>query len=193
MKPAIQNISVGPEVCPSAHGWANKLGRLVWGFVWATLFRPTPRWFCGWRRMLLRVFGARIGHGAKVMPSARVWAPWNLTMGEYACLSHGVDCYCVAPIEIGAHATVSQYSFLCAATHDETDPHMALVARPIRIGDQAWVAADVFVGPGVTIGAGTVVGARSSVFRDLPPWKVCHGTPARPVRDRVVRSMTPSP
>jgi len=137
---------------------------------------------------LLRMFGASIGKGAKVMPSVKVWAPWNLRMDEYSCLSHYVDCYCVDRISIGAHATVSQYSFLCTATHDTADPHMGLVTGPITIKDQAWICADVFVGPGVTVGEGAVVGARSSVFRDLPAWKVCRGTPARPVRDRTLES-----
>jgi len=107
-------------------------------------------------------------------------------MGDHSCLSHYVDCYCVDRVRIGAHATVSQYSYLCTATHDESDPHMRLLTAPITIEDQAWVCADVFVGPGVTIGQGAVVGARSSVFRDLPAWKVCYGTPAHDVRDRIV-------
>jgi putative colanic acid biosynthesis acetyltransferase WcaF len=52
--------------------------------------------------------------------------------------------------------------------------------------DDVWIAADVFVGPGVRVGAGSVVGARSAVFGNLPAWKVCVGTPAHPVRDRVL-------
>ncbi|MCK4373896.1 MAG: putative colanic acid biosynthesis acetyltransferase [Candidatus Brocadiae bacterium] len=143
-----------------------------------------------WRRFLLRLFGARIDRGARIHPSCRIWAPWNLEMGEYSCLSHYVDCYCVDNVRIGAHATVSQYCFLCTATHDESDPHMRLTTAPITIEDQAWVCADVFVGPGVTIGQGAVVGARSSVFDDLPPWKVCYGTPARPMRDRTMARLS---
>jgi putative colanic acid biosynthesis acetyltransferase WcaF len=108
-------------------------------------------------------------------------------MGDYSCLSHDVDCYCVDRITIGAHATVSQYSYLCTATHDPSDPGMKLVTAPIVIEDQAWVCADVFVSPGVTVGQGTVVGARSSVFKDLPAWKICWGTPAKPVRDRIIK------
>jgi putative colanic acid biosynthesis acetyltransferase WcaF len=108
-------------------------------------------------------------------------------MGEYACLSEFVDCYSVAPIRIGAHATVSQYTFLCTAGHDVSDPHMRLTTGTIVVEDQAWVAADVYVGPGVRIGQGCVVGARSSVFKDLPAWKICVGSPARPIRDRVLR------
>jgi putative colanic acid biosynthesis acetyltransferase WcaF len=62
---------------------------------------------------------------------------------------------------------------------------------PITIGSGVWVAADVFVGPGVTIGDDTVVGARSSVLTDLPAWKICVGTPAKPVRDRIIQGETP--
>jgi putative colanic acid biosynthesis acetyltransferase WcaF len=172
---------------PSPHGVGNRVARAAWGVVWAVLFRPTPKVCHGWRRLLLRAFGAKLGRGAVVHPTVRVWAPWNLEMGEYACLAPRVDCYSVARVRVGAHATVSQYSYLCTATHDIEDPGMRLVTAPIEIGDGAWVCADVFVGPGVTIGEGTVVGARSSVFEDLPSWTVCVGTPARAVRERVAR------
>ena len=170
--------------CPSSHSFNNKLGRCLWGLVSLLLFRPSPRVFHGWRRFLLRRFGAKVGKGARIQPSCKIWAPWNLEVGDYGCLSHQVDCYCVDRVKIGAHATVSQYSYLCTATHDDSDPHMQLVTAPIVVGDQAWVCADVFVGPGVSIGEGAVVGARSGVFDDIPEWKVCVGTPARPLRDR---------
>ena len=187
-RPVSQAIRVSRKDCPSPHSSANKLGRVLWAVVWCLLFRPSPKIMLGWRRMLLRLFGARIGKGAKIMPSAKIWAPWNLTMGDEACLSHDVDCYCAAPVTIGAHATVSQYSFLCTATHDVEDPHMRLVTAPIVVGDGAWVAADVFVAPGITIGEGAVVGVRSNVFKDLDPWKIYAGTPARFIRDRVIKS-----
>lgn len=171
----------------SPHGLGNRAGRVLWGLVRVLLFRPSPRPFHRWRALLLRLFGARVSMRARVYPRCRVWAPWNLAMDDYATLGDDVDCYCVATITLGAHAVVSQYSYLCAATHDFEHPRRPLVARPITIGPQCWLAADVFVGPGVTIGEGTVVGARSSVFEDLPPWQICHGTPARPVRARVLK------
>ena len=162
----------------------NKFTRAVWNVVWLVLYRPSPSPFHGWRRFLLRCFGARVGAGAHPYPSARVWAPWNLVMGAHSCLSHQVDCYCVDKIELGTHATVSQYSFLCTATHDYTRPGMPLMTAPIHIGAHAWVTADVFVGPGVTIGEGAVVGARSTVLRDVEPWKVVAGNPPRVVGQR---------
>jgi putative colanic acid biosynthesis acetyltransferase WcaF len=171
----------------SAHGPGNQLGRALWGVVQATLFRLSPRPLHGWRRMLLRLFGARLGPGARVYPRARIWAPWNLTMAAGSTIGDDVEVYCVAPIAIGAGTTVSQFSNLCAATHDFEDPAFALVPRAIRIGSNCWIAADVFVGPGVTIGDGAVVGARSGVFGDLPPWVVAAGTPARPIRPRTMK------
>lgn len=186
-----QAVRVGLNECPSQHSTLNKIGRVLWGVVWCMLFRPSPKPMLGWRRFLLRLFGASVGKGVKVMPSARVWAPWNLVMGEQACLSHHVDCYCVAPVTIEAHATVSQYSFLCTATHDPEDPHMRLLTAAIVVGQGAWVCADVFVAPGVTIGPGAVIGARSSVFKDMPAWQVCMGCPCEPSRPRVLRGAEP--
>ncbi|ACF42875.1 LbetaH domain-containing protein [Pelodictyon phaeoclathratiforme] len=162
----------------------NKLARILWQIVWRFFYRPTPRLFHSWRSFLLRIFGAKIGKSVHPYPSARIWAPWNLEMGDHSCLSENVDCYCVDKICIGAHSTVSQYSFLCSASHDYTLDAMPLVTAPITIGERVWITADVFVGPGVTIGDGAVVTARSSVFRDLPPWMVACGNPAVPVKKR---------
>jgi putative colanic acid biosynthesis acetyltransferase WcaF len=162
----------------------NRVARAVWHMVWLVLYRPTPRLFHAWRCLLLRLFGAKLGNQVHPYPTARIWAPWNLEMGDHACLSEGVDCYCVAKIQIGAYSTISQYSFLCTASHDHSKAAMPLVAAPITIGERVWITADVFVGPGVTIGDGAVVTARSSVFSDLPAWIVARGNPAVPVKSR---------
>lgn len=113
-------------------------------------------------------------------------------MEEYGCIGFDVDCYCVAPISIGAHAMVSQYSFLCTASHDIESPHLSLIASPISIGREAWVCADVFVGPGVSVGEGAVLAARSSVFKDVAPWTVVGGTPASFLKRRSLRAGSPA-
>lgn len=167
---------------PVAISTVSRLRRVAWGVVYALLYRSSPRPLHGWRRMLLRLFGATIGAGAHPYPRARVWAPWNLTMGPGAALADDTDCYSVARITIGAAATVSQYSYLCSASHDIDAPGRPLVAAPIVIGDAAWVAADCFIGPGVTIGTGAVVAARSTVLRDVGPGEVVAGSPPRLIR-----------
>lgn len=168
------------------HSCRNKLGRAIWTLVYWLLFRPTPRSGQGWRIGLLRLFGARIGKSCAVLPSCRIWAPWNLAMEDHACLSFDVDCYNVAPIAIGAHTTISQYVYLCTASHDIRTVNMELTTAPITIGAQAWVAARAFVGPGVRIGEGAVVGACAVVVRNVADWTVVAGNPARQIGTRQI-------
>lgn len=151
----------------------------LWWFVQATLFAWSPQVLYGWRRWLLRRFGARIGAGVIVRPSVKVTYPWKLTIGDHAWIGDDVVLYTLGEIEIGAHAVVSQKSYLCTGTHNSSMPTFDISAHPIRIGEQAWLATDVFVAPGVEIGVGTVVGARSSVFKSLPEGVIAMGTPAR--------------
>ena len=166
----------------------HQLKRLLWGVCWALLARWLPRSLgCAWKRFLLRCFGAKLSPTAVVYSSTRIYAPWNLEMGEYSCLADEVDCYNVDRVTIGANTTVSQKTYLCTASHDITRPDLPLVTAPIVIADQAWVAADAFIGMGVTIGQGAVVGARAAVFKDVPPWTVVGGNPARTLKQREIR------
>lgn len=171
----------------------TNLGRLLWALAWRLLFRPSPRPLHAWRNMLLRLFGAKLHPTARVYSTTRIWAPWNLEMHEHSCIGDNCDIYCVDRITIGPRSTVSQYSYLCTASHDFEDPAHPLTTAPITLGANVWVAVDVFVGPGVTIADGTVVGARSSVFKSLPAWVLAVGTPARPVRPRVFRDSKNQP
>jgi putative colanic acid biosynthesis acetyltransferase WcaF len=167
--------------------WKNRIARALWGIVRSILYRPSPTLAFAWRRMLLRLFGAQIGERAHPYPSCKIWAPWNLSMGEHSCLAQDVDCYCVAPVRIGAFAVVSQYAFLCTATHDFRDAAFPLQTKPITLESGSWVAAGAFIGPGVTVGEGAVVGARSVVVRNVPPYTVVAGNPARAIGVRTVR------
>ncbi len=168
--------------CHSQNSMINKAGRAMWQVVWLVAYRPSPRPFHAWRRWLLRLFGAKVERGAHPYPSARIWAPWNLTMGEGSCIGDYVDCYSVDRVTLESYATISQYTFLCTASHDYTVSEKPVFTAPIRIGRRAWVAADVFIGPGVTIGQGAVVGARASVFRNVDSWTVVGGNPARIIK-----------
>lgn len=182
--PSSLSLDVSKDKCPSPHSLGNKLARVAWAVVWGTLFRWSPRILFGWRRFLLRTFGATIGKNARISPSVKVWAPWNLTVGDEAAIAHDVDCYCVDRLRIGHHATVSQYAFLCTASHDIRDPHMKLISAPIEVADQAWVCAGVFVGMGLTIGQGAVTGAMSVVTKSVEPWTIVAGNPAKLIGTR---------
>jgi putative colanic acid biosynthesis acetyltransferase WcaF len=161
---------------------------LLWQIVQATLFAWSPQPFYGWRRLLLRAFGARIGRKVIVRPTARVTYPWKLEIGDWAWIGDHAELYCLGPMRIGANAVVSQRSFLCGGAHDHLQRDFPIFAKPIEIGESAWLASDVFVAPGVTIGAGAVVGARSTVLADLPAGMICWGSPAKPIKPRRPRA-----
>ena len=158
----------------------------LWWLVQASLFKGSPQFAYGFRRWLLRLFGAQVGQGVVIRPSATITYPWKVSIGDHAWVGDNVVLYSLGEIEIGAHAVVSQSSYLCAADHDYTDPTFPIRSRKITIGLEAWVAADVFVAPGVTIGQAAVIGARSSVFADMPAGMVCFGYPCKPVKQRVM-------
>lgn len=170
------------------HSLKSKIARAFWNVVWVLLFRTTPRGnlFRWWRIALLRLFGAKVSWSSNVLPSCRIWQPWKLTMGNYACLSESVDCYSVDEIVIGNQATISQGVKLCTASHDITSRIMELKYAPIVIGDDAWVAGWSLVLPGVKIGEGAVVAAGAVVTKDVEPWSVVGGNPAKFIKKRVI-------
>lgn len=165
----------------------DRVYRGLWCLFYALFFRPTPTvFFHPWRCMLLRLFGAKIGRHCRISPSARIWAPWNLTCGDYVCFAEGVDCYCVTSITIGSKVTISQRTFLCTASHDISSLSRPLVVRPISIGDHVWICSEAFIGMGCQIAAGAIVGARAAIFNDVPAWTVVGGNPARSIRSRTL-------
>lgn len=166
-------------------GLRHQLIRFLWSIGWTLFASWLPRSFgSGWKRMLLRMFGAKMGKNSHVYSTAKVYYPSNLTMGDNTCLASDVDCYNVAPIILKDNVTVSQGAFLCTASHNVADPKHPLVVAPIVIEDQAWIGAKAYVGMGVTIGQGAVVGATASVYKDVEPWTIVGGNPSKILKYR---------
>lgn len=162
----------------------ENVGRVLWMLARPVLFRASFHNWYAWRRMVLRWFGAEVGRHVRVRPSVRIEVPWHLTLGDGCVIGDEAILYSLGHITIGRNVVISQYAHLCAGTHDFNDPTFPLLKPPITIGDNCWLAADTFIGPGVTIGRGTVVGARSSVFRDMPGNSIVVGNPAKVIRGR---------
>lgn len=157
----------------------HRLRRAVWNLVWLVLFRPSPRPLHRWRAWLLILFGARLGRDCHIYPAVNVWAPWNLSCGDFVGVADGVTLYTMARISLGDYVVVSQGAHLCGGSHDYNSANFQLLTRPITVGARAWICAEAFVHPGVTVPEGAVVGARSVVHKDLPdPWAVYAGNPA---------------
>lgn len=167
---------------------SDKLRRMCWNICRAVLFRPfSLPCFKRWRTLVLKAWGAKMGEGSYVWASADIWAPWNLEMGVFTCIGPHSIIYNPGKIILGSKVAISQYSYLCTATHDYESRAHTLYSKPIVVGDRAWVAARAFVGPGVTIGEGAIVGATASVYKDVAPWTVVGGNPAREIKKRVIR------
>lgn len=172
----------------SKHGREHLWFRILWNITWTCLARPLPRsLFSGWKRFLLRLFGAKIHPKAVVYSSAKIYYPPFLQMDEYSCLASNVNCYNVDMVYIGAHSTISQGAYISPGSHDITNPRNPMISRPIHIEDQAWIATDAFIGMGVTIGQGAVVGARAAVFKDVAPWTIVGGNPAKFLKNRILQ------
>jgi putative colanic acid biosynthesis acetyltransferase WcaF len=168
----------------SPYSFREKVRRVLWDYFGQPMMRLTFHDWYGLRASWLRMFGATIGKDVRLRASVRIEIPWNLTIESNCGIGDNVILYCLAPITLEENCTVSQYAHLCAGTHDYTRPDMPLVTKPIVIGRDTWLAADVFVGPGVRINHGCVVGARSSVYKDLEPCGIYAGNPARKLRER---------
>lgn len=169
----------------SSFSIANKFMRSLWNISYWILFRPfNLGLFKNWRALVLRTFGAKIGKEANIYASSKIWAPWNLEIGDYSTIGPKVDCYNQGKILIGDQTNISQKTYLCASSHDFTISNFPLILKPIRIGNQVWIAADAFIGPGVSIGEGAVVGAKAAVFKNVDPWSVVGGNPAKFIKDR---------
>ena len=159
--------------------------RVLWG-VGKLFFRFSPRPCFGWRRFVLRCLGATVGRNVNTYPSTRIYFPWNLTVGDWSALGEDVFIYNLGPVTLGEKVTVSHRAHLCAGTHDYTQPDLPLLKPPIEIKNQAWICAEAFVGPGVTVGEGAVVGARAVVMKNVEPWTVVVGNPAREIKKRAM-------
>lgn len=165
----------------------NQVARFIWNLIWTVFARPFPRSVGNqWKLFLLRLFGAKVHRTSVVYSTVRIYMPWNLEMAEFSCLSPEVDCYNVDKIFIGAHSTVSQKTYLCSASHDVTKSTHPLITAPIIIEDQVWIGADAFIGMGVTIGQGAVVGATASVYKNVSPWTIVGGNPAKFIKNRII-------
>lgn len=184
-----QNLKIF-KVPPGFRGRSAFIVQLWW-CVQATLFRRSPQFMYGWRRFLLRCFGASVGKNVIVRATVTITYPWKVKIGDYSWVGDDVVLYSLGDITIGRNTVVSQKSYLCTGSHDYQRIGFPIYAKPITVCDQVWLATDVFIGPGITIGEGTIVGSRSSVYHDLPAGMICVGSPAKATKPRNGNEISP--
>lgn len=160
--------------------------RILWS-IGKVFFKCSPRIAFGYRNMILRIFGAKIGRGVHIYSSANIWFPWNLEIDDWSAIGEDALIYNLGKIKIGKQVTISHKSQLCAGTHDYTDPLMPLIRPEIEIKNQVWICAGAFVGPGTTIEEGSIIGACAVQMKDTEPWGIYAGNPAKFIKKRVLK------
>lgn len=168
----------------ASFSFSNRAARLAWQVTYLVLYRFSPRPLHGWRSMLLRLFGAKMGPGCHFYPSGKVWAPWNLVCQDCCTLADGAEIYNPSTIYLESHCIISQQAYVCGATHDYNHPEFPMISYPMRLGAYAWICARASVAPGVQVGPGAVLGLGSVATADLAPWTVYSGVPAAPIKLR---------
>lgn len=166
--------------------------RAGWWVVWCTLWRLAFRSVPLLRSCILRAFGGHVKRDTRFSASTRIEMPWLLTVGRECSIGPRVRIYNLGHVRIGDFTVISQDACLCGGTHDYTDPTYPLLRKPITIGNWVWIGAGAFIGPGVTIGDGAVIGARAVVVKDVAPWTVVGGNPARRIKDRQLKGIHPA-
>ncbi|MCD2258230.1 putative colanic acid biosynthesis acetyltransferase [Psychroserpens luteolus] len=162
----------------------SKIVVQLWWIVEKTLFAWSPQFFYGWRRFLAKLFGAKIGKNVLLRPSVKMTYPWKVSIGDNSWIGDDVVLYSLGEIEIGSNTVISQKGYICTGSHDYNKTDFPIYAKKISIGNECWLATDVFVAPGISIGDGTVVGARSSVIDNLDGFSVFVGSPAKFLKKR---------
>jgi putative colanic acid biosynthesis acetyltransferase WcaF len=173
---------------PESFRGKSKIAIQIWWVVQATLFSWSPQFLYAWRVFLLRLFGAKIGRNVKIRSTVKITYPWKVKIGDYSWIGDDCMLYSLGDITIGSHVAIAHKVYLNTGGHEYNKKTFDIFFKPLVIEDQCWITTDVYVAPGVTIGKGTIVSARSTVLKDLPAGKICVGTPAIPIKDRMMSS-----
>jgi putative colanic acid biosynthesis acetyltransferase WcaF len=140
------------------------------------------------RRLVLRLFGARIGSRVAIKPRVRIKFPWRLEVGDDSWIGEDVWIDNLEAVYIGSNVCLSQGAYICTGNHDWGSPTFDLIVKPVRVENCAWIAAKATITPGVTIGEGSVLSMGSVATSDLEPWGIYQGVPAKRVNQRRINS-----
>jgi len=148
--------------------YSNRLARVFWSIVYWLLYFPSPNIFFIWRVMLLKLFGANVKWNSRPYPRAKIWLPSQLVMGSRACIANGVIIYNVARVVLGDNTVISERARLITATKSFSGEDRCLKVGEISIGNDVWLASDVFIAPGLSVGRNSVVLSQVNLLEDIP-------------------------
>jgi len=182
----MKSVCIGPEKNLN-YRISEYVVRGLWVIVQSTLWKLLWRKFYWQRAIVLKLFGADVPTKCQLFGSSWIERPHDLKIGEYSSIGPRVHLYNLGHLEIGSHTILSQDVYVCGGTHNFLDATMPLIKKDVKIGSGVWICAGAFIGPGVIIGDGAVIGARAVVTKDVEPWTVVAGNPARFIKKRELK------
>lgn len=177
---------LGSFTVPGSFRGRSKVTVQLWWIVQSTLFSLSPQVFYGWRRFLLNSFGAKIGKGTRIRSTTKITYPWKVEIGSNTWIGDDCVLYSLGEIKIGSNVAVAHKVYFNTGGHDYEKITFDIFSKPLVVEDECWITNDVYIAPGVTIGKGTIIGARSTVLKSMPAGKICVGSPAKPIKDRII-------
>ncbi len=144
--------------------------------------------YAGWNCAFGWLGGGQFAASASLARTCRLDYPWNISIGARSSVGDGTWVYALDKICIGENCCIGEGVRLLTGTHDITSARFNLETRPITIGDNVWIATGAMVLPGVRIGEGAVIGAGAVVTKDVEPWMVVVGNPAKVIKRRELKA-----
>ncbi len=160
----------------------------LWYFVNALIFKSSYFPFYNFKSFLLKCFGAKVGKNIKIKPSVNIKYPWKLTIGNNSWIGEYVWIDNLDDVFIGANVCLSQGSMLLTGNHNYKSTTFDLITKPIHLEDGVWIGAKSLVTPGVTCKTHSVLTAFSVASKDLEPYTIYSGNPAKKKRVRTINS-----
>ena len=156
----------------------SKVKRIFWyGFnICFLMNRYNP--FSSLKRLVLRMFGAKIGRGVVIKPAVNIKYPWKLEIGDHTWIGEGVWIDNLGDVKIGANCCISQGALLLCGNHNYKKATFDLVVGDITLEDGVWIGAKSIVTGGVTCRSHAVLAAGSITSKNLDAFWIYRGNPA---------------
>lgn len=164
------------------------LKRWSWYLINEVFLRNPLNISSGLKVFLLRLFGAKIGHGVVIKPHVNIKYPWKLTIGNHCWLGEGIWIDNLDTVTIEDHVCISQGAFLICGNHDFTTTGFDLTVAPIVLKSGCWIGAKSIVCPGVTVGNHAVLTLASVASQHLEPYGIYRGNPAERIKTRTFKT-----